>query len=118
MFKGIGKGATWYVPALLGVASVAAAAPEQRWRTAFEEGFGVLGGAAGTKFGGLAGIGIVAVLGLGPFGLFVAVFVCASAGGIVGMKIGQGFGDKVYDIGDRFGDRVFYSPDEVIGISQ
>jgi hypothetical protein len=115
MFKGIGKGATWYVPALLGVASVAAAPPEQRWRAVFEEGFGVLGGAFGTKLGGLAGIGIVTVLGLGPVGLFVVVFVCASAGGILGMKTGQKVGgDIIYDYGsESVNGQIYQSPKQL-----
>jgi hypothetical protein len=117
MFKGIGKGATWYVPALLGVASVATASPEQRWRTVFEEGFGVLGGAAGTKLGSLAGIGIVFVLGLGPVGLFLAVFVCASVGGIIGMKGGQSFGNKVFDYGVQLGNvQIYHSPEELLEV--
>jgi hypothetical protein len=89
MFRRLGRWGTWYVPALLGVASVATAPPEERWRTVFKEGFGVLGGAFGTKVGLFAGLGIVTVLGLGPVGLFVAVFVCTTAGGIIGMKGGQ-----------------------------
>jgi hypothetical protein len=117
MFKGIGKGATWYVPALLGVASVATAPPEQRWHTAFEEGFGVLGGAFGTHLGGLAGVGIVAVLGLGPFGLFVAVFICASAGGILFMKGGQSLGNKVYDYGAQLGNgQIYHSPEKILEV--
>jgi hypothetical protein len=63
----------------------------------FKEGFGVLGGAIGTYVGGLAGIGIVTILGLGPVGLFVAVFVCTTIGGIALMKLGQGVGDKIYN---------------------
>jgi hypothetical protein len=118
MFKGIGKGATWYVPALLGVASVATAPPEQRWRAVFEEGFGVLGGALGTKTGVAAGLGIVFVLGLGPVGLFVAVFVCASAGGIIGMKGGQWGGGKIYDATQNLGGRIYHSGEELLGFLQ
>jgi hypothetical protein len=115
MFKGIGKGATWYVPALLGVASVATAPPEQKWRTAFEEGFGVLGGAFGTHLGGLAGVGIVAVLGLGPVGLFIAIFVCASAGGIIGMNSFKKFGSGIYDLGSQFGNgQIYHSPEQLL----
>jgi hypothetical protein len=117
MFKGIGKGATWYVPALLGVASVATAPPEQRWRTAFEEGFGVLGGAAGTLAGQAVGLGIVAVLGLGPVGLFVAVVVCTTVGGIGLMKVGQHVGGKIYDIGTQLGNgQIIHSPEKLLEI--
>jgi hypothetical protein len=115
MFKNIGRGATWYVPAALGVVSVATAPPELKMRTLFEEGFGILGGAAGTKLGGLAGLGIVALLGLGPFGWFVAVFVCASAGGIIGMKMGQkAGGDLIYDYGAKLVNGQIYHTPEIL----
>jgi hypothetical protein len=118
VFKGIGKGATWYVPALLGVASVAAAPPEQRWRTAFEEGFGVLGGAAGTYLGGLAGLGIVAVFCLGPVGMFVAIVVSTTIGGIGLMKGGQWVGGHLYDATNNLGGRIYRSGEELIGYLQ
>jgi hypothetical protein len=52
-------------------------------RTLFEEGFGVIGGYAGTLFGAnVVGLGVVAILGLGPFGAFLAVFICATAIGM------------------------------------
>jgi hypothetical protein len=60
-------------------------------------------------------LGIVAILGLGPFGLFVTVFICASAGGIAFMEGGKWFGEKIYDVGNRLGGRVYHSMDELAG---
>jgi hypothetical protein len=86
-----------------------------KMRTLFEEGFGVVGGAIGTKLGALAGLGIVAILGLGPFGLFVAVLICASAGGIIGMKTFKKFGAGIYDYGVQFdGSRIYHSPEQLL----
>ena len=84
--------------------------------TLFEEGFGVVGGWAGTVFGAeVVGLGVVAILGLGPLGAFVAVFLCATAFGIVGSEFGKGFGGQVYDLGNRIENHIFYSVDELIG---
>lgn len=98
-------------------------APSQlRMRTLFEEGFGILGGYAGTLFGAqivTAGvIGIFAICGicLGPFGLFLTVFICASAGGIAGNMAGNRFGKNVYDLGDRLYDGFFYSAEDFVGV--
>jgi len=115
MFKALGRHATWYIPAVIGLYNVFDAAPEVRMRTLFEEGFGVVGGAFGTKIGAAAGLGIVALLGLGPFGLFVAVFICATAGGIAGNELFKWGGGKVYDAGAEFSDHIFHSMDEFIG---
>jgi hypothetical protein len=101
--KGLGRHATWYIPAVLGVMSVANASPEMRMRTLFAEGFGVVGGAFGTNLGLYAGIGIATVLGLGPFGLFIAIFICATAIGIAGNELTKRLGGKIYDASDRFG---------------
>ena len=84
-------------------------------RTFFKEGFGILGGALGTNLGAGFGLGVVAILGLGPFGLFVAVFICASVVGIIGMEIGKGFGGRIYDAGSRLDGRVYHSMDELVG---
>ncbi len=111
----VGRAATWYVPAAIGLYNLANAAPELRMRTFFEEGFGVVGGALGTYAGTFAGIGIATVFCLGPLGLFGAVFVCASA---LGIGLGEGgnvFGGKAYDIGDSFQNQIFHSVDELIG---
>ncbi len=114
LFKSVARGATWYVPATLGIISVAAAAPEMHMRTLFEEGFGVLGGAAGTMLGSSVGLGIVLALGLGPFGMFVTVFICASAVGIIGMESFKKFGGKLYDYSVLLGEgRVYHSPEQM-----
>jgi hypothetical protein len=115
VFKNIGRGATWYVPATLGVISVATAPPEVRMRTLFEEGFGIVGGAFGTKLGAMAGLGLVAVLGLGPFGLFVAVFIFASTGGIIGMEVFKKFGGGIYEysIAER-NSLIYHSPEPLL----
>jgi hypothetical protein len=115
MFKNIGRGATWYVPATLGVISAATAPPELRMRTLFEEGFGVIGGAAGTKAGMIAGLGVIAILGIGPFGAFVAVFICASAGGIIGMELFKEGASAVYDYSAQFGNgQIYNSPGQLL----
>jgi hypothetical protein len=107
-----GRFGTWYVPAVLGLYNVATASPEMRMRTLFEEGFGVLGGAVGTHLGMTAGLGIAFVLGLGPFGLFIAVFVCATAGGILLYESGKWFGGSVlHDGGLQLMDRYYNSLD-------
>jgi hypothetical protein len=110
-----GRYGTWYVPAVIGMISVATAPPELRMRTLFEEGFGVLGGALGTKFGMGAGIGIAAVLGLGPFGLFIAVFICATASGILLYEAGKWTGNRLYNLGSEFEELYFDNVDELIG---
>ena len=83
-------------------------------RTVFEEGFGILGGAAGTYAGMFAGIGVIALLGLGPFGAFVAVFICASVGGVIGMQVLEGLGGELYDYYEpQLGDgRIYHSPEQ------
>lgn len=114
--KLLGRGATWYVPALLGIASVAVAPPEERVRTAFEDGFGVLGGALGTTAGSMAGGFIaISILGLGPLGWFVAVFVCASIVGIAGMELFKKGGGQLYDSMVPIGNgQIFNSPEQLI----
>jgi hypothetical protein len=114
-FKALGRHATWYVPAVIGLYNVYDASPEMRMRTLFAEGFGVVGGAFGAKAGVAAGLGIVAFLGLGPFGLFVTVFICATFGGVFGNELSKWIGGRVYDAGDRFEDRIYNSMDELIG---
>jgi membrane protein DedA with SNARE-associated domain len=84
-------------------------------RTLFEEGFGVLGGALGTKLGMGAGIGIAVVLGLGPIGLFLAVFVCATAGGILLYEGGKWAGGSiVYDGGSQLINSCYNSIDHFL----
>ena len=120
LFKALGRHATWYVPTVIGLYNVYDASPEVRMRTLFEEGFGVLGGYAGTLFGtkvALLGAGIATLCGLciGPFGLFVVVFLCATAGGLAGNVLFRSFGSKAYDAGNKFGDHIYHSIDGVIG---
>lgn len=106
----IGRGATWYVPAILGVYSVAQAPRELRMRTLFEQGFGILGGWAGTELGLGLGLGIASVLCLGPFGLFITAFVFATAGGIGAMVVGKAGGEMVYNTGSR----IFHSAEDLV----
>jgi hypothetical protein len=122
LLKGVGRHATWYIPATFGVISVATAPQELRMRRLFEAGFGVLGGAAGAKLGVAAGLGIVAILGLGPFGLFVTVFICASIGGIVLSDGGKSFGslfykrsglDAIYGV-QSDNNRIYHSPEQFL----
>lgn len=120
--KGLGRHATWYIPAAFALYNVSQAPEEMQMKTLFEEGFGVLGGYAGTLIGGqvlaAGAIGAFALFGLclGPFGIFLTVFICASAGGIAGSMAGKEFGSETYDLGSRLNGRIFSSADELIGV--
>jgi hypothetical protein len=122
LLKGVGRHATWYVPVAFGLYNASQAPPELLVRTLFEEGFGVLGGYAGSLFGGqMVAAGVISVfafcgLCLGPLGIFITVFLCASAGGIAGNILGNRFGKKVYDLGDRLNGYVFHSMEELVGV--
>ncbi len=119
LFRAMGRHATWYVPAVIGLYNVFDAAPEVRMHTLFEEGFGVVGGWAGTVFGGeIVGLGVVSILGLGPFGAFVAVLFCATAFGIAGNEFFKWFGNRMLDTSGRLGDQMYHSIDELIGAYQ
>jgi hypothetical protein len=98
-FKAMGRHATWYVPTVIGLYNVYEAPQEVKMRTLFEEGFGVVGGALGTKAGVAAGLAIVAILGLGPLGLFITVFFCATVGGITGNELFKKGADRLYEWG-------------------
>jgi hypothetical protein len=116
LYKGAGHYATWYIPAVIGLYNVIDAPPEMRVRTIFEEGFAVVGGFFGTELGAsLGGFIAISALGLGPLGLFVTVFICATAGGIIGSGLSGWFGGRLYDAGERFGNHIYYSIDELIG---
>jgi hypothetical protein len=132
LLKGVGRHATWYIPATFGVISVATAPRELRMRRLFEEGFGILGGAAGTVVGSTViapgALGLMAICGLclGPFGAFVVVFICASIGGIALSWLGEEFGSKfyersnldaIYDVQSSNG-RIYYSPEQFLENSQ
>jgi hypothetical protein len=110
MFNRVGFGATWVVPSVIGLYNVHDAPPEVKMRTLFEEGFGIVGGAFGT----LAGVWIASTLCLGPVGLFLAVFVFASAGGIIGSELSKGLGGKLYDhFEPQFNtSRIYHSPEQ------
>jgi hypothetical protein len=116
LFRNIGRGATWYVPAVIGLYNVAEAPPQTRMRTLFEEGFGIVGGAAGTAIGmAVGGVIAISILGIGPLGLFVAIFLCTTAGGIIVNEIGKRIGGGVYDYSSQFFDGMFYhSPEQVL----
>jgi hypothetical protein len=121
LFKGIGRGATWYVPAVIGLYNVAEAPPQTRMRTLFEEGFGIVGGAFGTWTGGTlltsGAIGLFTLCGLcmGPAGIFVVVFLFATAGGIAGNELAKRIGSAIYDYGEHLEEGVFYhSSDQLL----
>jgi hypothetical protein len=69
LFNALGRHATWYIPAVIGLFNVFDAAPEVRMHTLFEEGFGVVGGALGTLFGS-------AVVASSVLGIFTIVGLC------------------------------------------
>jgi hypothetical protein len=90
-------------------------------RTLFEEGFGVIGGGIGTMAGStlaISALGLSALCGLciGPLGIFVVVFICASAGGIIGMEGGKRFGGKIYDYSEpQFNTgQIYHSPEQFL----
>ncbi len=116
LFKGLGRHATWYVPAVIGLYNVYDAAPEVKVRTLFEEGFGIVGGAIGTYAGSaLGGLIALTILGLGPFGLFVAVLICGSAGGIFGMELFKSGSAAVYDYGAQLDNgQIYHSPEQLL----
>ncbi len=115
LLKGAGKATTWVIPAAFGLYNIIDAPPELRMRTLFAEGFGVVGGWAGTELGVAAGLTLVPMLCLGPFGAFVLVFIFAAGFGLAGSELSKWLGGKTYDLGDRLGERIFYSPDELVG---
>jgi hypothetical protein len=120
MFSRIGRWGTWYIPAALGLINVAAAPPELKMRKLFEEGFGVVGGAAGTMLGSTlvatGAVNLLALCGLcvGPFGLFVTVFICTSLVGIGGMELFKGFGGGLYNFFEPQVDtgQIYHSPEQ------
>jgi hypothetical protein len=116
LYRGAGHYATWYIPAVIGLYNVYDASPETRVRTLFEEGFGVVGGWAGTIFGAeIIGIGIVTALGLGPLGAFLAVFFCATAFGIAGNLLFRKGADAVYEYGSQLDlGRIYKSPEQLL----
>jgi len=121
LFKAMGRHATWYVPAVIGLYNVFDAAPEVRMHTLFEEGFGVVGGALGTLFGSAvvasSVLGIFTIVGLclGPAGIFITVFLCATAGGTAGSEISKKVGSAIYDFGSQLDyGKIYHSFDQLI----
>jgi hypothetical protein len=115
-FRALGKHATWYVPAVIGAYNIIDASPEMRMHTLFAEGFGIVGGALLAKAGGALGTwAAISVLGLGPFGLFISVFICASFFGILGNEISKNIGGAVYDFGSqlKYGQS-YNSPEQLL----
>ena len=97
-----------------------AAPAELRVRTLFEQGFGIVGGYIGSAFGAQAiGFGIVTILGLGPLGLFLTVFVCAAAGAIAGTALGRKLGGDIYYFGNQAGrGKRFFSIDDILDVAK
>jgi hypothetical protein len=116
LYRGAGHYATWYIPAVIGLYNVIDAPPEMRLRTIFEEGFAVVGGFFSTELGAsLGGFIAISALGLGPLGLFVTVFICATAGGIIGSLLFQKGAGTIYEYGSQldFG-QIYKSPDQLL----
>ncbi|MGD8845762.1 MAG: hypothetical protein PVI54_09635, partial [Desulfobacteraceae bacterium] len=60
---------------------------------------------------------LLALCGLcvGPFGMFVAVFICASFGGIAGMELFKKGGGKLYDLAPLINNsQIYHSPDHFL----
>ena len=119
--KGVGRHATWYISAAIGLYNVSQAPSELKLRTLFEEDFGILGGALGTVFGsnvisaGLLGLLTIFGIGIGPLGIFILVFFCSTAGGMIGMEALRRFGSGVYNYGElKMKERIYYNPTEII----
>lgn len=105
------------VPIVMGVCDVVNAPPQRRVRTLFEEGFGVVGGYLGSKVGLAAGSLIaISVLGLGPFGIFITVFLCTSIGSIAGYGGSKLTGNKLNDALNSSNSRIYYSIDELLNV--
>jgi hypothetical protein len=115
-FRALGRHATWYVPAVIGLYNVYEASPEVRMHALFAEGFGVVGGAIGTWVGGeLIGTGIASALCLGPMGAFVLVFIFATVAGLYFAGKFKKMGGYVYDYGsDLANDTILYSPEHLL----
>ena len=121
LLKGLGRHATWYIPAAIGIYNTLQAPPEMQLLAAFGEGFGIIGGYAGTVLGGsflaTGVLGISAFFGLclGPFGIFITVFICAAAGGLALSEGGKWIGQRIYDVGSKLTNQIYYSADELAG---
>lgn len=115
-FKGLGRHATWYVPAIIGVYNVSQGPAEQQMASLFSEGFGIVGGAIGTWVGAeLIGVGIVSALCLGPLGAFVVIFLIGAGLGITFAEGSKWFGGTVYSASEKLGNKIFYSAEDLVG---
>ena len=108
----------YVVPIVMGVCDIVNAPQERRVRTIFEEGFGIVAGAWGTHLGTIAGLGLVTILGLGPLGAFIAVFLCASAVGLAFNAGGKWFGGRIYQAGNEIVGNSYQSINELIKVTQ
>jgi hypothetical protein len=121
IFKGWAGRLTWGLPMILGGVSVALAPPEQRVRTLFEEGFGIVLGAFGTGIGGaavfLAGSSILPLVGIcvSPAGIFIAAFLLGGYLGYKWSKAGKELGGTIHDsLMSQGGGRCYHSLDQYI----
>jgi hypothetical protein len=123
-FKALGKHATWYIPATLGLISMANAPQEVKMRTLFEEGFSIIGGFLGTELGHLAATNLIVPaaaklmtfcgLCLGPWGMFVLVAICCVGAGWYFMERFKEGGAKFYDYGSQHNDgKIYHSFDQL-----
>ena len=116
MFRALGRHATWYVPAVIGLYNAYEAPQEVRLHTLFEEGFGIVGGMAGAWLGGeLIGAGIASVLCLGPLGAFLLVFILATGAGLYFSEKFRRLGAGIYDYGSVLNTGIiFHSPEQFL----
>ncbi len=84
-------------------------------RTLFEEGFGVLDGVYRTYLVPLGGLAVASVICLGPKGIFLSIFICASLMAIGSDKDGEQSKRTSSDIGSKLGGRVYYSIEDLFG---
>ncbi|MFH1154216.1 MAG: LysM domain-containing protein [Pseudomonadota bacterium] len=87
---------TWVIPVILAGFSVASAPQEKQVQTLYKEGFGVLGGAAGSSVGLI--IAPYACLCLGPAGAVAAVFLVSAGAGYGLSEEGKHFGKYLFDV--------------------
>jgi len=100
-FGSLARGATWAIPAILGIYSTATAPEGQRLRTGLEESVGIVLGAMGTSFGGAAAAGAVGIIAsvvvLPGTVIFVGSCIGAALGGYVGYDVGKSMTRSVYE---------------------
>jgi hypothetical protein len=84
--KKVGTGATYAIPAAIGVYNVFEASSSERPHIMAKETLGIVAGAKGTGWGMAAGGTIVAFIGISTGG-FIIVGLCAAAAGIAGYEM-------------------------------